>query len=132
MKRETRFYLVIACAIVLFDVASSFASRALKFDYTHLAWVSRFLYALAGYFGFGYVRIAGALLAGLVAGVADATIGWAVSVAIGPYVPLTQPPFTFGLIAVTIVIVSLQGAFFGFIGGLFRLLLGRVERRPLV
>jgi hypothetical protein len=67
-----------------FDVAASFASRALKFDYTHLAWVSRFLYAVAGYFGFGYFRLAGALLAGLVAGVADATIGWALSAAIGP------------------------------------------------
>src|SRR5215470_7883456 len=73
MKRETRFYLVVVCGIVLFDVVASFASRALKFDYTHLAWASWFLYALAGYFGFGYSRLAGALLAGLVAGIADAT-----------------------------------------------------------
>jgi hypothetical protein len=130
MKRETRFYLVVVCVIVLFDVAGSFASRALKFDYTHLAWISRFLYAVAGYFGFAHIRLAGVLLAGLVAGVADATIGWALSAAIGPYLPVIQPPFTFGLVAIVIVIVSLEAAFFGLIGGLSHLLLSRLQKRP--
>jgi hypothetical protein len=130
MKLEKRFYLVVVCVIVLFDLAGSFASRALRFDYTHLAWVSRFLYAVAGYFGFADFRLAGALLAGLVAGVADGTIGWAVSAAIGPHLPVIPPPFTFGLIAIVIVIVSLQAAFFGLMGGLCRLLLNRLQKRP--
>lgn len=131
MKREIRFYLAVVCAVVFFDVAASFASRALKFDYTHLVWVSRFLYAAAGFFGFVYVRLAGALLAGLVAGVADATIGWALSAAIGPYLTIKQPPFTYGLVVIVIIIVALQGAFFGFIGGLFRLLLCKLQGRSL-
>lgn len=125
MKRETKFYLSVVCAIVLFDVAASFASRALKFDYTHLIWVSSFLYAVAGYFGFAYMRLAGALLAGVVAGIADATIGWALSTAIGPYVPTVRPSLSYGVIAIVIVMVSLLAGFFGFIGGLFRLLTSR-------
>src|SRR5262249_1867210 len=120
---------VVVCGIVLFDVVASFASRALKFDYTHLVWASWFLYALAGYFGFGYSRLAGALLAGLVAGIADATIGWALSTAIRPYLTIKQPPFTYGLIVTVIVIVSLGAAFSGFIGGLFRLLVNRLQKR---
>ena len=129
MKAETRFYLVLVASIVLFDVTGSLASRMLKFDYTALVWPSRFLYLLAGYFGFSYIRLVGGVLAGLVAGIADATIGWALSAAIRPYLPFAQPPLSVRTIMFVVVFVSLQAAFFGFVGGLLSLLVRRFRKR---
>jgi hypothetical protein len=129
MKAETRFYLALVASIVLFDVAGSLASRMLKFDYAALVWPWRFLYLLAGYFGFNYIRLAGAVLAGLVAGIADATIGWALSAAIRPYLPFTQATMSVRTIMFVVVFVSLQAAFFGFVGGLLHLLVSRFWKR---
>src|SRR5229473_2751041 len=111
MKSETRFYICIACLIILFDVAGSLASRWFHFDYANLRWLFRCLYAGCGYFGFAYRRLLGGILAGLVAGLTDATVGWLVLVAIGPYLPFAQPHPSVALIVTVVVGVSLYGAF---------------------
>jgi hypothetical protein len=116
MKERIQYYFTVACVIVLFDVIASFASRALAFNYTKLAWASWSLYALAGYVGCRRFGFLSGIVAGLIAGLSDSTVGWSLSSAIGPYIPLTQPRHTLLLVSVVIVIVSLTGAFFGFIG----------------
>jgi hypothetical protein len=129
VKNKAQLYLSVVCLIVLFDVAASFASRWLRFDYTSLAWVSLCLYAVCGYLGFAYRRLLGGALAGLMAGVADSTIGWALSAAIQPYMRVEQHRPTIVLVSITIVIVSLEGAFFGFIGALVRWSISRLQEK---
>jgi hypothetical protein len=119
MSRKAQFYLAVACVIILFDAAASFVSRVLRFDYTILAWVSLCLYFASGYFGSKFHGLLGGALAGLVAGLADSTVGWAVSSVVGPYVPFEKSSPAPLLIAAVVTIVTLKATFFGFVGGLF-------------
>ena len=118
MKDRIRYCLTVVCVIVLFDVLSSFASRTLEFDHTKLVWVSWCLYALAGYVGCKRFDFLSGIAVGLIAGFSDSTVGWALSSAIGPYVPSTEPRYTLPLISVVVISVSIMGAFFGLIGSL--------------
>lgn len=77
--------------IVFFDVATALASKWLHFDYTRLIWASFCLYAVCGYLGFAYRHLLGGALAGLMAGLTDSTIGWALSTAIRPYTRVAPP-----------------------------------------
>src|SRR5262249_48371122 len=95
-------------------------SRVFKFDYSSLAWGSRAVYVLCGYLGFEYRHLMGGALAGLMAGVTDSTLGWALSAAVGPYMKTPQPHLTVPLVSIVIVIVTLEAGFFGFVGALFR------------
>jgi hypothetical protein len=118
MSTKTQFYLAVAGVIILFDVVASFASRALRFDYTSLAWVSLCLYFASGYLGCKFHGLLGGALAGLVVGLADSTVGWALSSAVGPYVPSEKSNATPLLIAAVVTIVTLKATFVGFGGGL--------------
>jgi hypothetical protein len=128
MKKRIQFYLVVACVIVLFDLIGSVMSRTLVFDYTKLGWVSWGLYFAAGYFGCKYFDLLSGVVAGLVAGLSDSTVGWAVSSAIGPYIPFTQPPYTLLLILIVVIIVSSKSTFLGLIGALFCKIIKRSGR----
>ena len=128
MKKRIKFYLIVASVIVLFDLVASITSRTLEFDYTKLGWVSWGLYFAAGYFGCKYFDFLSGAVAGLVAGLSDSTIGWAVSSAIGPYIPFTQPPYTALLIIVVVIIVSAKSTFLGLIGALLCKILNRRSR----
>ncbi|MGE5323280.1 MAG: hypothetical protein ACM3SW_10475 [Actinomycetota bacterium] len=116
MKSKVRLYLTVACLIVLFDLAGSLASRVLHFDYGSLTVGSLFLYGVSGYMAFRYHRIVGGLLAGLMAGFCDSTVGWALSTAIHPYMRYPAPRLTVFVVSVTVVFVTLVGGFFGFTG----------------
>jgi hypothetical protein len=116
MKNKTQLFVSVSGAIVVFDVAGSFASRLLHFDYGSLMWLTFCLYMACGYLGFQYRQILNGFLAGLVAGVADSTAGWALSAAIHPYMRYPQPRPTIFTVSVTIIFVTLVGGFFGFTG----------------
>jgi hypothetical protein len=116
MKSQTQLFISVSSAIVVFDVAGSFASRLLHFDYASLMWVTFCLYMACGYLGFQYRQILGGFLSGLIAGLADSTAGWALSVAIHPYMRYSQPRPTIFAVSLTIVFVTLVGGFFGFTG----------------
>jgi len=107
--------------IVFIDVGGSVASRVLHFDYTSLVWVSWSVYAFIGYRGFSFGRLIGGAVAGLVAGVADGTIGWLLSTAIKPQISSGQHELTALSVCVVVVTVALLGAFLGFLGALMRL-----------
>lgn len=118
MKSRWQLFLLVASIIVGFDVLGSFASRLLHFDYGSLMWVTFCLYGLCGYLGFRCGLLLDGFLAGLMAGLADSTVGWALSAVIHPYMrePQTRP--TIVMISVVVVIVTLVGGCFGFTGAL--------------
>lgn len=125
MKKYLQFYAAVVVTVVLFDVTASLASRLLVFDYTKLFWASWCIYFLAGFVGGKRLGFIGGISAGLVAGFADSTVGWFLSTAIGPYIPRRLPEFGILVVAVTVVIVSALGAFFGLIGATLAKLLKR-------
>jgi hypothetical protein len=118
MKSKEQLFLFVACLIVTFDVLASFASRLLHFNYDSLIWVSCCLFALCGYVGFRYGRLLGGFLVGLIAGLADSTLGWVLSTLIHPYMSSPDTKLTVFNVSVGVVFVTLVGGFFGFIGAL--------------
>jgi hypothetical protein len=93
----------------------------MHFDYTNLVWVSWSAYAVIGSLGFSFGRLVGGTVAGLVAGMADATVGWLLSTAIKPQIPAGDHELTVVSVCVVILTVALMGAFLGFLGALTRL-----------
>jgi hypothetical protein len=112
-------------AIILFDTLGALASRTLAFSYYSLAPASYLIYAGAGFFGARRAGWAGACFAGAITGVAESTIGWGISWAIGP----GRPPggYTgFGPLLFTIILVTALAAVLGCVGGLVARLIRRV------
>jgi hypothetical protein len=112
---RVRLILLSSAAIIFFDVAASLASRTLGFNYAKGAVGSYFLYAVAGFLAARRTNLLFAAQLGAVVGFVDATIGWAVSSAIGPIVPAT-PHLTvtsWALIAFFVVLTSLVCALVG-------------------
>ncbi len=128
MQKRIRFYLIVASVIVLFDLVASVLSRTLEFDYSKLGSISWGLYFAAGYFGCKFFDFLSGVFAGLIAGLSDSTVGWAVSSAIGPHIPIAQPTYTVLLISIVIIIVSAQSTFLGLIGALLCKMIKRGSR----
>jgi hypothetical protein len=80
-------------AVLLLDTVGSLAADHYGFEYGRLAVVSYALYALAGWAAGRLGGLRGAALVGFCTGLVDATIGWAISWAIGP----GRPPAGAGL-----------------------------------
>jgi hypothetical protein len=104
-----------SAAIVLFDIAASLASRKLGFPYANAAVGSYLIYAVGGFLAARRANLVFAAQLGGVLGFVDATIGWAVSSAIGPIVPVTPhlTVVTWVLIAFVVVLTSLVCALVG-------------------
>lgn len=117
MNAFTRVVLLSAAAILVYDTGMSAASRVLGFPYASAAIGSYVIYAAAGFFG---ARAGGGIgwggLAGLAAGLTDATVGWLISAAIGP----GRPPPGSGviLIAFAAVYVTALAGVVGILGAL--------------
>jgi hypothetical protein len=126
MRKHFQFYLAVILAVTLFDLIATLASRMFVFDYTNLFWASWCLYFTAGFVGCKRLGFIGGITAGLVAGFGDATLGWFLSTAVGPYLP-NRPPQQYGIVIVgiTIIIVSTLGTFFGLCGAALYKLLSR-------
>lgn len=84
-----------ALAIVAFDALAAWGSLALPFPYFYAMIGSCLLYGVFGFIGARRSGFGRALALGAWVGVVDASLGWAVSVAIGAG-PLPQGPLTFG------------------------------------
>ena len=113
-------------AVTLCDVIAALMSRILVFDYTKLFWASWCLYFIAGFVGCKRLGFIGGIAAGLVAGFGDATLGWFLSMAVGPFLPnRPQQPYGILIIGITIIIVSTFGTCFGLFGALLSKLLNR-------
>ena len=125
MKQRIKFYLTVAVIIVMFDAVASAASRTLVVDYTKLAWVSYIFYVAVGYLGCKSFDLLSGVVAGFVAGLFDSTLGWLLSSTIGPFIPFAQPHYTPLLIFFVIIMVSVEGALFGFVGALLSKIVNR-------
>jgi hypothetical protein len=129
MRTKTQLYLSIICMIVFFDCAGALASRWLHFDYTNLIWASLCLYALSGYWAVDLQGLKGGVIAGLVAGLADSTIGWALSSAIHPEVTIQQRHPSVVAIIFTIWSVTLLAILFALMGAFIRLWVKRLQKK---
>ena len=129
LKNKLQFYLIITGVIILFDVAASFSSKSFEFDYTSLSGISLCLYFIFGYLGCKFYGISGGILAGLVAGFADSTIGWLLSSLVGAYLPFEQPDYTFPLIVEIIFIVTLGAIIFGLFGAVCQTGISKLRNR---
>lgn len=111
-----KLFALSALSVIAFDAIASFASLLLGFSYSYATLGSAVLYIALTYiaarrFGFGV-----AILLGVVMGIVDVTIGWAVSWAIGPgrvsIEGLTPTDWIY-----TGIFAAVLGAVFGLIGG---------------
>jgi len=103
-------------AVLVLDTVGSLASRRFRFQYGSLSTISWILRIGTGFFAARYGNIKLSFLAGGLVAFIDATLGWYISWIIGPGRP--QGEITAGLIARTVLMVTLIGAALGFIGGL--------------
>ena len=128
MSRTARIILTFVVVVVLFDALGAAASRALHFEYGALSVGSWLIYAAAGFFGAERGKWGPGLLTGAVTGLADATLGWAVSWAIGPGRPAGgwQP----GLLAIAAVSVIVVATVVSAIGAGVRQFVGPRGDRP--
>ena len=114
-----RVVIAAGCAgILVFDLVGSLSSEALGFSYGLLAPVSFALYALVGFLA---ARAAGdartGMLGGLAVAATDATLGWALSAAIGPGMPAAGDRDA-ALLVATAIGVAVTGAVLGLVAGL--------------
>ncbi len=106
-------------AVLMFDLAASFAARALAFPYVRASVGSYFIYLLIGVAASRAATTSRAkqgAIAAAIAGLADASLGWAIAWIIGPGRP---PDGMLSLTAwfLTAAIGVLFAAGVGFLGG---------------
>ena len=102
--------------VVGFDAIASVLSRSFQFDYTRLIWVSLLIYFAVGYWGAHRRGVRYGMLLGALAGLADSTIGWAISRMIGPFIETATPPLDPTVILTVVVTVTMTGFVLGLIG----------------
>ncbi len=131
MSPLLRVILVAAAAVLVYDAVAAVASRSTGFPYTSAVYGSYIVYAGAGYFG---MRVSGRLWAGALAGgttgLADSTLGWLISNAIGPYIPPMELPTGPAAVLAVVIVVSLSAALIGLIGAFASKLLKATPSSP--
>lgn len=106
--------------VLAFDVAASLASRGFGFAYARTSFGSYLLYTGIGYFAARGAATSPVMTAGLaaaIAGLADASLGWAISWKLGPGQLLEGIALTPARWAATAIIVVALAAAVGAIGG---------------
>ena len=116
MKNEEPQYLIGVCVALVYAVASGIALWIWGFNDAHLRWVSRGIYFLFGYYVAGRQKLGG-VIGGFLAALFDAVFGRIYS---------NYKELTLALVASFI----LQGVFFGFLGGLARMIRGHYKKKP--
>lgn len=119
-----KFFALSSLAVIVFDAIASVASLALGFPYTYAAFGSAVLYIAFAFFAAREFGFWVAVLLGATMGITDATIGWAVSWAIGPG-RLAAGALTPSVWLYTAAFVVVLGIIYGLIGGGIGALAGR-------
>jgi hypothetical protein len=115
MNPKAQVIVYMSAAVVLYDAVSSIVSKQLGISYTSFVVGSYVLYGISGFLGARRANIVFAAKVGAIVGFVDATIGWAVSLAIGPVLPATGPvtvagwAFIAAFVVLTAAIVGLAG-----------------------
>ena len=118
--KQQRIVICVGCiVVVLFDLVASLAARHFDFPYVRASIGSYFIYLIVGFLAGRVARDhharAGSTAAAIV-GLADVSIGWAVSWAIGPGRPPsgTLSPVAWLLTAAVVVVFA---SAVGYVGG---------------
>ena len=114
--RIFKFFGLACISVLAFDALASFASLAIGFNYGRASFVSAAMYMVFAFFcarKFGFVT---ALLLGAAMGLTDATLGWAISWAIGPG-RLAAEIYSLYAVVFTAVLMVVLGIIYGSIGG---------------
>ncbi|PPT35780.1 hypothetical protein XarbCFBP8132_19730 [Xanthomonas arboricola] len=119
-----KFFALSCLAVIVFDAVASLVSLVLGFPYTYAAFGSAILYIAFGFFANSKFGFWAAVLLGLAMGITDATLGWAVSWAIGPG-RLAGGTLTLSVWFYTTTFAVILGAIYGLIGGGIGVLTGR-------
>ncbi|MCC8473390.1 hypothetical protein LN458_05200 [Xanthomonas arboricola] len=114
--QSIKFFALSCLAVVVFDAVTSLASLVLGFPYTYATFGSAILYIAFAFFAARKFGFWAAVLLGLAMGITDATLGWAVSWAIGPG-RLAAGTLTLSVWLYTATFVVVLGAIYGLIGG---------------
>jgi hypothetical protein len=120
MRKFAPIIAVGVITVILFDISASVLSSYLGLSYGYFSIGSFLIYLAFGFLGarvssWFYGSVVGAIL-----GLADSTIGWAISWSIGPGRP--EMEMNGLLIAITVLFVMVYGAVVGLIGGALSLL----------
>lgn len=119
-----KFFALSCLAVIVFDAVASVASLALGFPYTYAAFGSAVLYIAFAFFAARKFGFLAAVLFGFAMGITDATLGWAVSWAIGPG-RLAASTLTLSVWLYTATFVVVLAAMYGLVGGGIGAITGR-------
>ena len=112
----SRAVLSFGMLIVAFDAVWATIASVGGYDYQALGWVSFILWGLAAFVAARATTIPLGIVAGTLVAAIDATIGWAVSMLIGPGIP--KVPLTASLVIFTVIFVIVMGAVIATVGAL--------------
>ena len=118
---QIRVVVLGAAVVVTFDILASLASRRFGFAYARASFGSYLIYLGIGYFAArasASNAIGVAAVAAGIAGLVDASIGWAVSWALGPGRLPETVPLTVARWVSTALFVVLLAAAIGAVGGI--------------
>ena len=116
MSRLARGILYGGIAVLALDTLGSLASRSLGFNYGSLSVISTLIYlGVGGYVGLG-APVSRAATAAAIVGFIEATIGWAISWAMGPGRPQPGEPSSVAAIVGAALFVTLMAAAVGAVG----------------
>ncbi len=101
--------LLFSLVVLVLDTLGALAAQRLGFRYTELATVSLLIYFTVGWTLYPNHSIALAAVAGMVVGLVDSTLGWAISWKIGPGKPQDASR---NKILTAVVTVPMLAAFF--------------------
>ena len=107
---------VVAAVMVAYDAVASAVSRVAGLEYSYFMFGSLLLCGLIGFFVSWRTSFIWGIVAGFVAGLAESTLGWAVSTWIGPTTKAAPESITTDLILFTIFVVMMSSAFFAAVG----------------
>lgn len=111
MSRTVRGVLGGGVVVLAVALLGSVASQQLGFEYALLAPISLVVYAAVGVYVGMRGRVSQAALAGAAVGLIDASLGWAISYAIGPGRPEVGEAITFlGLFNTAAFVAALSAA----------------------
>jgi hypothetical protein len=108
--------LVTILVVCGFDAVASALSRIFQFEYTKLAWAPFLIYLALGYWGAQRRGVVHGALLGAIAGLFESTIGWFISRKIGPFIELTLPALTPGVVVIVVITNTALGSVFGLVG----------------
>ncbi len=108
--------LLVAFVMVAYDAVASGVSRVAGIEYRYFMFGSLLLCGLIGFFVSWRTSFVWGIVAGFVAGLAESTLGWAVSLWIGPTTAIAQETITTDLILFTIFVVTMSSMFFAAVG----------------